>query len=166
MSKPLFALADEYLELAKVLSDEQDMPNEIIDEILDAYSGELDTKCWNVAAMVLQFEGEAEMVRTVEKRIVARRKNLEGRADWLRNYLLVNMIRTGINELASPEFVVKVCDNPPKVILDDEDAIPDDYKEEETVVTIRKDVLRRAMLDDGEIIPGCHLEKGKRLKIS
>ena len=69
MSKPLFALADEYLELAKVLSDEQDMPNTIIDEILDAYSGELDTKCWNVAAMVLQFEGEAEMVRTVEKRI-------------------------------------------------------------------------------------------------
>ena len=166
MSKPLFALADEYLELAKVLSDEQDMPNEIIDEILDAYSGELDTKFWQVSAMVLQFEGEAEMVRTVEKRIVARRKNLEGRADWLRNYLLVNMIRTGINELASPEFVVKVCDNPPKVILDDEDAIPDDYKEEETIVTIRKDVLRRAMLDDGEIIPGCHLEKGKRLKIS
>lgn len=166
MSKPLFALADEYLELAKVLSDEQDMPNEIIDEILDAYSGELDTKFWQVSAMVLQFEGEAEMVHTVEKRIVARRKNLEGRADWLRNYLLVNMIRTGINELASPEFVVKVCDNPPKVILDDEDAIPDDYKEEETVVTIRKDVLRRAMLDDGEIIPGCHLEKGKRLKIS
>ena len=36
----------------------------------------------------------------------------------------MNMIRTGINELASPEFVVKVCDNPPKVILDDEDAIP------------------------------------------
>lgn len=166
MSKPLFALADEYLELAKLLSDEQDMPNAIIDEILDAYSGELDTKFWQVSAMVLQFEGEAEMVRTVEKRIVARRKNLEGRADWLRNYLLVNMIRTGINELASPEFVVKVCDNPPKVILDDEDAIPDDYKEEETVVTIRKDVLRRAMLDDGEIIPGCHLEKGKRLKIS
>ena len=166
MSKPLFALADEYLQLAKVLSDEPDMPNTIIDEILDAYAGELDSKCWNVAAMVLQFEGEAEMVRTVEKRIVARRKTLEGRADWLRNYLLVNMIRTGINELASPEFVVKVCDNPPKVILDDEDAIPDDYKEEETVVTIRKDVLRRAMLDDGEIIPGCHLEKGKRLKIS
>ena len=58
-----------------MLSDEQDMPNTIIDEILDAYSGELDTKCWNVAAMVvLQFEGEPEMVRTVEKRIVARRK--------------------------------------------------------------------------------------------
>ena len=32
MSKPLFALADEYLELAKVLSDEQDMPHTIIDE--------------------------------------------------------------------------------------------------------------------------------------
>ena len=166
MSKPLFALADEFLELARVLSDEQEMPNDIIDEILEAYSGEREPTCWNVAAMIQQFEGEAEMVRTVEKRIVGRRKNLEGRADWLRNYLLVNMLRTGINELSSPEFVVKVCDNPPKVILDDEDAIPDDYKEEETVVSIKKAELRSAMLDDGEIIPGCHLEKGKRLKIS
>lgn len=166
MSKPLFALADEYLALARRLSDEPDVPNNVIDEILDAHSGELETKAWNVAAMVLQFEGEAEMVRTVEKRIVARRKNLEGRADWLRNYLLVNLIRTGISELSSPEFVVKVCDNPPKVILDDEEAIPDEFKEEETVVTIRKDALRRAMLEDGEIVPGCHLEKGKRLKIS
>ena len=81
-------------------------------------------------------------------------------------YLLVNLIRTGINELSSPEFVVKVCDNPPKVVFDDEGAIPDDFKEEETIVTISKDALRRAMLDDGEVIPGCHLERGKRLKIS
>ncbi|MBL0283120.1 MAG: hypothetical protein IPQ01_03955 [Zoogloea sp.] len=56
MSKPLFALADEFLELARVLSDEQEMPNDIIDEILEAYSGELETKCWNVAAMIQRFE--------------------------------------------------------------------------------------------------------------
>ena len=166
MSKPLFALADDYLKLIQQLSDDPDIPNDSIDEILDAYAGELDTKCWNVAAMLLQFEAEAEMVRTVEKRMTTRRKSLEGRAEWLREYLLVNMIRTGINELASPEFVVKVCDNPPRVILDDEEAIPDDYKVEEFVVTIRKDALRKAMMEDGEVIPGCHLEKGKRLKIS
>ena len=166
MSKPLFALADDFLQLLQQLSSEQDLPNDSIDQFLAAYGGELETKCWNVTAMLLQFEAEAEMVRTVEKRISTRRKSLESRAEWLREYLLVNMIRTGINELASPEFVVKVCDNPPRVILDDEEAIPDDYKVEEFVVTVRKDALRKAMLDDGEIIPGCHLEKGKRLKIS
>ena len=87
------------------------------------------------------------------------------RADWLRDYLLVQLIRTGTNELSSAEFVVKVCDNPPRTIIDDEDAVPDEYKQEETVISIKKAELRSAMLD-GEIIPGAHLEKGKRLKFS
>ena len=164
MSQSLYKLADEFLELAQLLVNEPDMPNEIIDEILDAHSGELEAKAWNVAAMILQFEGEADMVRTAEKRMTARRKSLDGRAEWLRGYLLVQLIRTGINELSSPEFVVKLCDNPPRVILDDEAAIPDEFKEKETVVTIRKDEMRKIMLD-GEIIAGAHLERQKRLSI-
>ena len=165
MQKSLFKMADEFIDLAKLLVDESDMPNEIINEILDAQSGEFTEKAWNVAAMVLQFDAEADMVRTAEKRMSARRKTLESRADWLRDYLLVQLIRTGTNELSSAEFVVRVCDNPPRTIIDDEDAIPDDYKEEETVISIKKAELRSAMLD-GEIIPGAHLEKGKRLKFS
>ena len=87
MNKPLFALADEFLALARLLADDQDTPNEVIDEILDSHSGALETKAWNVAAMILQFEGEAEMVRTVEKRMTARRKSLESRSEWMRGYL-------------------------------------------------------------------------------
>lgn len=165
MQKSLYKLADAFCEIAQLLVDEPDMPNEIIDEILDAQSGEFAEKAWNVAAMVLQFDAEADMVRTAEKRMSARRKTLESRANWLRDYLLVQLIRTGTNELSSAEFVVKVCDNPPRTIIDDEDAIPDDFKEEETVISIKKAELRSAMLD-GEIIPGAHLEKGKRLKFS
>lgn len=165
MSKPLYKMADDFIELAQLLVNESDMPNEIIDEILDSHTSDFADKSWNVAAMVLQFEGEAEMVRAAEKRMTARRKTLESRADWLRGYLLVQLIRTGTHELSSPEFVVKVCDNPPRVILDDESAIPDEYKEAETVITIKKTELRSAMLD-GEIIPGAHLEKAKRLKFS
>ncbi len=165
MQKPLYKLADDFIELAQALIDEVDMPNEIIDELLDAHTGEFSEKAWNVAAMVLQFDAEADMVRAAEKRMTTRRKTLESRADWLRDYLLVQLIRTGTHELSSAEFVVKVCDNPPRTVIDDEDAIPDDYKEAETVINIKKAELRSAMLD-GEIIPGVHLEKAKRLKFS
>ena len=166
MSKPLYELANMFVDFARVLADETEMPNEIIDEYIDAQVGPLEFKGWNIAAMVLQFEGEAEMIRAAEKRMAVRRKHLENRAEWLRDYLLVQLIRAGIDEIQSPEFVVKVCDNPPRVILDDEEAIPEQFKEQETVVTILKNELRIAMVCDGEVIPGCHLEKGKRLKIS
>ena len=164
-SKPLYELANIFVDFARVLVDETEMPNEIIDEYIDAQVGPLEFKGWNIAAMVLQFEGEAEMIRAAEKRMTVRRKHLENRAEWLRDYLLVQMIRTGIDEIQSPEFVVKVCDNPPRVILDDEEAIPEQFKEQETVVTILKNELRIAMMCDGEIIPGCHLERLKRLNI-
>lgn len=42
--------------------------------------------------------------------------------------------------------------------------IPDDFKVEETIISVRKDEVRKAMLD-GEIIPGAHLERGRRLPI-
>ena len=100
MQKSLYKMTDEFLDLAKLLVDESDMPNEIINEILDAHSGEFAEKAWNVGALVLQFDAEADMVRTAEKRMTARRKVLESRADWLRDYLLVQLIRTGKIQIA------------------------------------------------------------------
>ncbi len=93
-----------------------------------------------------------------------RRKSLERRVDWMRGYVLVNLLRTGITEIDSPEFVIRVQDNPPKVILDDEDAVPSAFKLTETVTTIRKAEIRKLLLD-GQTIAGAHLESEKRLSI-
>ena len=163
MNKPLYALADEYLAIAKAMVD-LELPDEVISDTLEGASGEIEEKAWNVAAMILQFEGETDMVRAAEKRMTARRKSLENRVEWMRQYLLSNLLVTGISEVSSPEFVVIVCECPPRAVLDDEDAIPNAFKVEETIISVRKDEVRKAMLD-GEIIPGAHLERGRRLSI-
>jgi hypothetical protein len=163
MNMPLYRLADEYLAIATALAD-QELPDEVINDTLEGASGDLENKAWNIAALILQFEGEASVIKDAEQRMSSRRKTIERRIDWLREYLLVQLIRTGISEVSSPEFVVKVRDNPPKVILDDEDAIPRAYKHRETVVSIRKDEIRRALLD-GKRVGGAHLEREKRLAI-
>ena len=49
-------------------------------------------------------------------------------------------------------------------MIDDEDAIPKAFKVKETIVTIRKDEIRKRLLD-GEEVPGAHLERDKRLVI-
>ena len=78
--------------------------------------------------------------------------------------MLVQLIRTGITEIDSPEFVIRVQDNPPKVILDDEDLIPKAYLQKETVTTIRKADIRKYLLE-GKAVAGAHLESEKRLAI-
>ena len=163
MNMPLYRLADEYIAIAKALADHE-LPDEVVADTLEGASGDLENKAWNVAALSLQFEGEAAMIKEAELRMSARRKSLERRSEWMRGYLLVQLIRTGIGEVDSPEFVIRVRDNPPKVIFDDEDAIPKSYKQRETVITIRKDEIRKTLLD-GKTVPGAHLEREKRLAI-
>ena len=163
MNMPLYQLADEFIAIAKALAD-QEMPEEVIADTLEGASGELEQKAWNIAALILQLDAETAMIKEAEQRMSARRKSLEKRVDWLREYLLLNLLRTGIAEISSPEFVVRVRDNPPRVVLDDEEAIPKAFKQKETIISIRKDEIRRALLA-GESVKGAHLERDKSLAI-
>jgi hypothetical protein len=161
--QPLYKLADEYVAIAMQLAD-SDLPDDVIADTLEGASGDIENKAWNTAALILQFEGEASIIKEAEQRMSARRKSLEKRVQWMRDYVLVQLIRTGIGEIDSPEFVIRVQDNPPKVILDDEEAVPNAYKLTETVTTIRKAEIRKLLLD-GQSVAGAHLESEKRLSI-
>jgi hypothetical protein len=161
--QPLYKLADEYVAIAMQLAD-SDLPDDVIADTLEGASGDIENKAWNTAALILQFSGEAAIIKEAEQRMSARRKSLERRVEWMRDYVLVQLIRTGIGEIDSPEFVIRVQDNPPKVILDDEEAVPNAFKMTETVTTIRKAEIRKLLLD-GQSVAGAHLESEKRLSI-
>lgn len=163
MSTPLYRIADEYIDVAKQLAD-LDLPDEVIADSLEGASGDLEAKAWNIAAVIQQFEGDVVVIKDAEQRMAARRKTLDRRVDWLREYLLVQLLRVGIHEIDSPEFVIRVRDNPPKVIFDDESVVPDTFKRQEIIVSIRKDDIRKTLLE-GQAVPGAHLEREKRLVI-
>ena len=163
MNTPLYRLADDYLAIALILAD-QDLSDEVISDTLEGASGDLEDKAWNTAALILQFEGEAALIKEAEQRMSARRKTLERRVMWMREYVLVQLLRTGIMEIDSPEFVIRIRDNPPKVVFDDEDAISSAFKHQETIVTIRKDEIRKSLLE-GKAVNGAHLVREKRLTI-
>jgi len=160
---PLYKLADEYLAIAQLLAD-QELPDNVVADTLEGASGDIENKAWNTAALILQFEGEAMIIKDAEQRMANRRKSLERRVEWMRGYVLVQLIRTGISEIDSPEFRIIVRDNPPKVVLDDEDAIPKAYLHKETVITVLKADIRKSLLD-GKEVAGAHLEREKRLLI-
>lgn len=58
---------------------------------LGALEGTHAEKCLNLACLIKNTEGEAEAISVEEKRLSARRKAAERRADWLRQYLIGNM---------------------------------------------------------------------------
>jgi hypothetical protein len=164
MEMKLYEIADQYRNALKLLSD-PDLPAEAVTQTLEGLAGELGAKAWNVAAALLQMEGEAELIRRAEERMARRRKALERRAAGLRGYLRDQMERVEVTEIRSPEFVIRVKPNPPRVVIDSEAVLPECFKHAETVVHIDKIAIRDA-LQAGAAIAGAHLEQETHVEIA
>jgi hypothetical protein len=163
MTLTLYQITDRYQEALLLLSDPE-LPPEVVNDTLDAIEGEFENKALAVAAFIGNLELEAAAVHEVEDRMTKRRKALEGRAESLRGYLHFHMERLELKQLKSAELTVKIKRNPPRVVIDNETLLPDEYKEVELKLTVRKSLVQKA-LGEGREVAGAHLEASTRLDI-
>ena len=159
----LFNISAQYQDALMVLTD-SDLPDEAIEDTLEGIKGELMDKGKNVAAFVRNIEADADAIDAAVKMMQARAKVIRNKATRIRSYLHVNLEASGITEISCPYFQIKVKKNPPKVLLTDEDAIPDEFKAEVITVKIDKTAIKKAIQAD-EDVPGACLEQGTRLEI-
>ena len=167
MSLPaLYTVADRYLQDLEKLSD-LDLPEEVVRDTIEGLQGDMQEKCTNVAAFIRNTESLADQIKQAEQAMAARRKALESRADRIRQYLLENMQRTGITKIDSPWFKIALANNPPSVVVDDEDTLKFAYPEFVKVVTTES--LDKAAINEaikaGQIVEGAHLVQAERVTI-
>ena len=167
MSLPaLYTVADRYLQDLEKLSD-LDLPEEVVRDTIEGLQGDMQEKCTNVAAFIRNTEALAEQIKQAEATMAARRKALENRADRIRQYLLENMLRTGITKIESPWFKIALAKNPPSVVVDDEDTLKFAHPEFVKVVTtesLDKAAIKEA-IKAGQIVEGAHLVQSERVTI-
>lgn len=167
MSLPaLYTVADRYLQDLEKLSD-LDLPEEVVRDTIEGLQGDMQEKCTNVAAFIRNTESLADQIKQAEQAMAARRKALESRADRIRQYLLENMQRTGITKIDSPWFKIALANNPPSVVVDDEDTLKFAYPEFVKVVTtesLDKAAIKEA-IKAGQIVEGAHLVQAERVTI-
>lgn len=161
----LYVLADQYLEAAERMAD-LELPEEVIADTLEGLAGALEVKATNVAMFVQNLEASASAIKDAESKMAARRKAIEARAERIRAYLKENMERTGIFKIDCPYFKIAIRDNPPSVKIDAESQIPMQYMKipDPPPPSPDKKAIAEA-LKAGQDVPGCHLERGKRLEI-
>lgn len=159
----LYLMTEEYRQALAVLS-ESDLDEQTVADTLEGLQGELSLKAANVAAFVLNLEAEAEAARAAEERIRKRRQTLERRAAQMRDYLLGNMVRADISEIAALDksFRARVLQGREAVVIEDVQALPPDYRR--VVEEPDKTLIARA-LKDGYEVPGARLERRPTLKI-
>ena len=160
----LFILATEHRALADKLHD-LDLDDQTILDTLEGQSGDLIEKGKNVAAVFRNLESDAKQIKEAEQQLADRRKAIEKRAEALKQYLKTNMELAGIQKIECPWFVVSIKNNPESVVIDDAEQIPDDYLREIPASYTPDKAMMKSAMQDGYVIPGAHLERGKRLDI-
>ncbi len=164
-SLALYQLSDEYLQAAERLAD-LDLDEQTVADTLEGMSGELEAKAINVAMFIRNLEASGFAINEAIARMEARSAAIKNRAIRIKQYLLMNMERTGITKIECPNFKIALRDNPPSVVVDSLQAVPDDYmRQPEPPPPVPDKKLIAQAIKDGFDVPGCHLERTKRVEI-
>lgn len=161
----LYEIARNKAELERLMEYGDLDPQAIIDT-LEAVEGELNEKAVNVAKVARNIDAAAAAVRQAGKDMLDRAARMEKRAESIRQYLLMNMLFSGITKIECPQFVIAVKHNPPAVVIDDEKFIPAEYLTQPEPPAPRPDKMKiRDALKAGEDVPGCRLVASDRVEI-
>lgn len=132
--------------------------------MLDGLQDDIKEKGLAVAAYIRNHDADVDALKHEEQRLAARRKQLESRMDWLRGYLLNNMVRCGISEIKSPYFTIKTKKCPPSVkVLNDAD-IPQQYIRVKEQISVDKSKIKNDICN-GIDVPGAMMEQNTTIVI-
>ena len=136
----------------------QDAEGEVAPELLariEAIGGAFDEKADACAAAVRTLEATEEAAKKEQDRLAAYRKTLTSHADWLRAYLLDQMVRFGRVRIEGPRFRLSVANCPPSVDVQDEAAVPRTWFITQPAKLDKAGVL--VALKGGQAVAGCAL---------
>lgn len=162
--KSLYELSEDYLELL-TQCDEDDFD---IAEALNTIETSIEEKVRNGIGLIQTLKCRAEDCDAEIKRLTRFKKTIENNLERVQANYLDNLRRIGKKKVTTPigSMVVATSGGKLKMIIDDEEAIPVNFKFTKTVDYIDKDALRES-LENGEVVEGAHLEeRGQYLKIS
>lgn len=122
----------------------------------------IEDKADNYAVIIADLNAQEAKLKTEIDRLTKRRQTLINNADRMKQSLQQAMETVGKEKMKTDYYSYTIQKNPPKLVLDDEEIVPEDY-----FVTKRE--LDKALLKDalkaGQEVRGAHLEQTESLRI-
>jgi hypothetical protein len=123
----LHAIATNHNQALLALAEIENIDDATVDQILADLEGDVKDKAISVAGYFLNVEAEIIAMQGAEKNIATRRKVKENSVSRLKQYLLENMLRTGITKIECPQFKISLRNNPESVFIISEGLIPAEF---------------------------------------
>jgi hypothetical protein len=161
----LYELALQYKSL-EALEASEELPSELIRDTLEALQGDIEEKSKAVAMFIGNLRSAGDAIHVAADAMRVRGATLHKRAESLEAYLLLQMQTCGITKVECPYFTLARKANPPAVIIDHADSIPEEFwnQPEAPPKVIDKKAIAKA-IKAGVDVPGAHAERRERLEI-
>lgn len=115
-----------------------------------------------VVRMMKNWEADTVAYDSEIKRLTDRKKAIENKVKSIKQYIQDQMEFAGLDKVKCDVFTLAMQNNPPAVVIDDENLIPAEYQ------IIKYDIDKKKIgyyLKEGKEVPGCRLQFGKSLRI-
>lgn len=167
MSNPLalYTITERFKAL-EALATTDDLPPDIVKDTLDGIEAEWQEKAVAVACFIKNLEVAAEAIDKAAAQQLARASAMKNRATSLKGYLTFQFQAMNVKKVEDPVLTIRLADNNPAVVVDDETAIPEQYwiQPETPPKRLDKTAVARA-IKAGTEVPGAHTERGQSLRI-
>lgn len=156
----LYDISQQFISIQELAENDESMIEAVADT-MEGIAADFEQKGQAVVVIFKGMEADIEAIDSELKRLSEKKKAIQNRVEWLRNYLRDNMAATGITKISCPLFNITLSEAAKQVEVFDESALPDDYVTVKTVLSPDKRKLL-ADLKEGVDIPGAMLVEGTR----
>lgn len=139
------------------------IPVEQLQDTLDEIEIDFKEKAESCLFSLANLSAEIEGCKTEIARLNDRKKLKENQANKLKEYLLFHMQELGMKKADNGVMTASVRKGSPKLQINNEDAIPQEFKKISTSVSIDKKLLLKSLeeLEEGKTIEGAEVIQGE-----
>lgn len=137
---------------------------------LAALAGEFKSKALATGTAILNYESQAGACQVEIDRLTARVASLNGRGQWLREYVRAQMQAVDVQDIQGGTFSLTRKLNPPKVLVIEEHLIPAEYMRQPPIPPVPplapdKIAITKYWKTTGEDVPGTRVVQDERLDL-
>jgi len=160
----LYQLTDRYKAIEDMLDREIEyISQDEIKETLANIKDDIEDKIASIGKIVLELKSDIESVKAEEDRLAKRRSGFTSKMEWLKLYLLAEMVSTNTLKVKKDVISVSVQNNPPSAELINLELVPEQYIR---IVPERREPDKRAIIEHfketGELVSGVNIITDKK----
>lgn len=122
----LYELTEEYKQLLDMM-EEDSVDLDVVRDTLEGVDGEFEFKAENCAKVMVELGGKADLIDQEIKRLKGKKDVINNNIKSIKQQLEKSMIDTGKKKFKTALFSFGIQKNPPAVVIDQEDRVPEEY---------------------------------------